>query len=358
MLAVLRRHRPAPRLRTPFDAPALLVAIVLAVAACTTGSATPATSILASPTGSLAPGETGGPTAAPQPTFPLTVTDDEGTAVALRAVPRRIVSLTPGTTEIAFALGVGSRVVGVTNSDDYPPAGVKALPKVATFQGADIEKIVGLEPDIVLAGGNGLNKPTDLQKLRDLGIPVLVVYAEDVPGVLADVRLVGTALGEGPRANQLAAAMAGRIDTISQAASMGGKPRVFYELDATSQIFGPAPESFVAAMITLAGGDPVTSGDPKVFSISLEKLVAADPQVIVLGDANYGTTAAQVVKRPGWEGMTAIKDGAIRPVDDTVVTRPGPRLADGLRDLALAIHPDLQLPAGAALPSWTGPLAP
>ncbi len=348
---------PAPfRRLVPPVLVSLLLAAVLAACAAPTGSsgATPPGATVP-PATSPAPAATGSPTAAAQPTFPLTVTDDEGRPVTLKAIPQRIVSLTPGTTETAFALGLGSRVVAVTSSDDYPPA-VKSLPQVATYLGVDIEKVVGLRPDIVLAGGNGLNKPADLQKLRDLGIPVLVVYAKDVPGVLADIRLVGTALGEGPRAAELTAAMQQQLDSISAAATADQPlPRVFYELDASDQIYGPAPQSFVAGMVALAGGVPITTDNPAVFSISLEKLVAADPQVIVLGDFNYGTTPAQVAKRPGWEGMTAVRDGAVRPVDDTVVTRPGPRLADGLRDLALAIHPDLRVPSPAPLPAWTSP---
>ena len=99
-------------------------------------------------------------------------------------------------------------------------------------------------------------------------------------------------------------------------------------------------------MIALAGGDPITTGSPTDFAIPLEKLIAADPEVIVLGDAAYGVTAEAVAARPGWDVMTAVKDGAIRPVNDVVVTRPGPRLVEGLRALALAIHPDAAVPVG------------
>ena len=130
----------------------------------------------------------------------------------------------------------------------------------------------------------------------------------------------------------------------SIAAAGGARPRVFYELDATKEIYGPADNSFLAEMIALAGGDPITTGSPTVFSIPLETLLAADPGVIVLGDAAYGTTPAIVAARPGWSGMTAVKDGAIRPVNDVVVTRAGPRLVEGLRALALAIYPAASLP--------------
>ena len=165
-----------------------------------------------------------------------------------------------------------------------------------------------------------------------------------MPGVLADIELIGTAVGERPAALALSASMHARIDTISAAAvRTGTTPRTFYELDATNGIFGPADGSFVAGVIALAGGTPITTGSTTVFQISLERLVAADPEVILLGDAAYGVTPQIVAARPGWSGMTAVKDGAIHPVDDIVVTRPGPRLADGLLDVARAIHPELGL---------------
>jgi iron complex transport system substrate-binding protein len=153
--------------------------------------------------------------------------------------------------------------------------------------------------------------------------------------------------------------MRDRIAGISAAATAGTgsppAPRVFYELDATNEIYGPAPDSFIAAMIALAGGDPITTGDPAVFAIPLETLVAADPEVIVLGDAGYGTTPEAVAQRPGWSAMTAVKDGAVRPVNDTIVTRPGPRIVDGLRALALAIDPSLQLPEVGSPPPLPAP---
>ena len=103
---------------------------------------------------------------------------------------------------------------------------------------------------------------------------------------------------------------------------------------------------------TSTATDPVTTADPQLFSIPLEQLVSADPEVIVLGDAAYGTCPDSVVTRAGWAGITAVRDGHVRPVDDIIVTRPGPRLGEGLAALALAIHPDADIApptAGAEL---------
>ena len=340
-----RRHRAVPS-----PVVGLLALVALALAAC--GGAATAAPSGPSPTGSLAPAVTATPAPTDPPAadaFPLALVDDEGTEVDLPARPERIVSLTPATTEILFAVGAGPRVIATTDFDDYPPEAI-ALPDVATYQGIDVEKIVGLEADLVVAGGNGFNDPDALARLRSLGIPVLVVYAPDVATVLDDIELVATAAGEAEAGATLARTLRTEIDAIAAAVAAGGsaRPRVFYELDATKEIYGPAADSFVAQMIALAGGDPITTGSPTVFSIPLETLVVADPQVIVLGDAAYGVTAEQVAQRPGWSGMTAVKDGAIRPVDDVVVTRPGPRLAEGLRALALAIDPEVVLPAPIA----------
>ncbi|MBM4407379.1 MAG: ABC transporter substrate-binding protein [Chloroflexi bacterium] len=303
--------------------------------------ATPTPTPVATPTPTPVATQTPTPTSEPQ--YPLTLTDDEGTEVTIAAEPKRIVSLTPATTEIIFALGAGDRQLAGVDFDDYPPEAV-ALPDVATYSSVDVEAIVALEADLVIAGGNGFNSPAVIEQLRRVGIPVLVVYAPSVDGVLADIELVGRAIGRHDEAIAMTTAMRAGIDEVAAALADLPRPRVFYELDATAEIFGPADESFIAEMVALAGGEPITTGSSTVFSIALERLVDADPEVIVLGDAAYGVTPALVIARPGWGTMTAVRTCAIRPVDDLLVTRPGPRLVRGLQLLARAIHPDVELP--------------
>jgi iron complex transport system substrate-binding protein len=159
-------------------------------------------------------------------------------------------------------------------------------------------------------------------------------------GVLADVLLVGQAVGAESEAESVVGELQARIDEVSAAVAVLERPRVFYEIGYEPEIYGPAPESFVADMVNLAGGEPITTTDPAVFSISLERLVDLNPEVIVLGDAAYGVCPTNVVIRPGWTQIAAVSDGNVRPVDDIIVTRPGPRLGAGLAALALAIHPE------------------
>ena len=344
----------------------LLGLVALMASACTAGALpTTAPSVAATSTGSAsAPSAPSAPptqstTPEPSPTaaaaFPVTITDDEGTEVELGLEPERVISLSPANTEILFTIGAGDKVVGGTAFDDFPPQAA-ALPDVATYTGVLIEQVVDLEPDLVIAAGNGFTPPADIDRMRQLGLEVMVVYAEDVDEVLADIELIGTAVGASDEARAVTDSMRGRLADVTAAVDgLPERPRVFYQLGSEPEIFGPAPDSFVADMVELAGGAPITTGDPAVFSISVEKLVSDDPEVIIVGDAAYGVCPGDVKSRPGWRRMTAVRDDAVRPIDDLIVTRPGPRLAEGLAALAVAIHPDLQLDPAPAPVTLCGP---
>lgn len=320
----------------------VLSVLALVAAACGQAVAT------ASPAATRAPDPTPAPSAA---AFPLELVDDEGGTVVLPAEPERIVSLTPAATETLFALGVGDRLVGkVEDVFLYPPEAA-AVPDVARFGSVDVEAIVGLEPDLVVAGGADFNPDDAVGRLRSLGVPVLVVAAEDVATALADFELIGRAVGRPAEGAALAAEVRAAFDEVAAAVlPLSSRPLVFYELDASNAIYGPAPDSLVAEMIRLAGAEPVTSGTDGVYEIPIERIVAANPSIILLADAAWGVTPEQVAARPGWGGLAAVAAGAIRGVDDVVISRPGPRLAEGIRALALAIRPGLPL-AGAAASS-------
>ena len=337
-----------------------LVALVLViVAACTPSAApspSPTTAAIATALPTAAP--TTAPTATPAPAFPVTITDDEGTAVTIKAEPRKIVSLTPATTETLFAIGAGNRVVGkVQDVANFPPE-AKDIPEVATFAGVDVEKIVALTPDLVISGGAGLTQGDAVTKLRAAGIPVLVAYPTTIAKGIAGIRTIGQAVGLPEGAATLADSIQARIDRLKAlAATATSKPRVFYEIDVTGGIFTPPVDSIYGELFTLANAEQI--GGNASYSISLEELVSKDPQVILLGDAAYGATADAVKQREGWGGMTAVKAGAIYPVDDIVVTRPGPRIAEGLYTLVTAIHPELAAQACVAMefPCPTQPAA-
>jgi iron complex transport system substrate-binding protein len=330
-----------------------IIGFVALLAGCNPPSA--AATIPPDATGSILPAVTGTPAVSPsaETSYPLTLVDDDGTTVEIPSAPQKIVSLTPATTEILYAIGAEDRLVAkVQDPANYPPAAAE-LPIVGTFTGVDVEKIVGLDADLVIAGGSNGTPVEAIQKLRALRIPVLVVYAPDVDGVLKDIELTGEAVGAGQAAKDLASSMRAGFDQVASATASLDKPRVFYETGDDPSIFGVADHSFVASMIELAGAQVITTGSSTNWQMPIERLVDRDPELILLGDAAYDVTPAQVKARPGWAGLTAVKRDAIEPVDDIIVTRPGPRLLDGLRTLVGVIHPDAELPesSGSASPS-------
>lgn len=283
------------------------------------------------------------PGAPAEAVYPFTFIDDEGTTIIVAAKPQRIVSLSPAITETVFALGAGDRLVGGTDYDDYPAEAV-ALPDVAGFSGVLIEQVVAQAPDLVLAAGNGFTPADDITRMRELGLNVAVFYAETHEEVLAAIRRIGTAIGEAPAAYALSARIAADLERVAAAvATTATRPRTFYQIGSEPELYGPAPGSFLADLIVLAGGDPIVTSDPAVYSISAEQIIAQDPEVIVLGDAIWGVCPADVMARPGWDVLTAVRDGAVRPVDDTTITRPGPRIALGFAELARAIHPEIEI---------------
>ena len=342
-------HSASPTGRTA----GLILALLFIVAACT-GSGTavspPATTGTApSAIPSTAPTSTSTPTA--EPAFPATLTDDEGTTVTIATEPRTIVSLAPATTETLFALGVGDRIKGkVQDVFLYPPQ-AGDVPDVATYDSVDVEKVVALAPDVVFAGGNFLTPPDAIAKLRSLGLTVVVLYAPSVDAVYRDIELTGEIAGRSTQASAMVDRIRTEFEKVRSAVAGLPAPRVFYELDATGAIYGPADKSFLAEMIKLAGGTPITTGSADKYDIPVERLIQQDPEVILMADAPFGVTAEQVAARPGWKVMTAVRNGQIRPIDDQTVTRPGPRLYLGLALLARTIHPEAAIPSAPPIPA-------
>ncbi len=273
--------------------------------------------------------------------FPVTLTDDAGREVAITEVPQRIVSLAPSNTEIVCALDACDRLVGVTDFDDYP-AEVADVDKVVTMATVDVEAVVAAEPDLVLAAGNELTPTSVIDQLVELGMSVLVLYPESLDEVAADIAMVGTALDRTDAANAMVDEMTMRVDDVEDAVAGLERPRTFYEVSVfEGTIYTAGEGSFLASLIEIAGGDPIT-GDALSTSIEIEDLVAADPELILLGDATYDPTITPdtVAARPGWDSMTAVTSGSVVVItDDLLITRPGPRIVDGLEALVRAIHP-------------------
>lgn len=293
--------------------------------------ATPVGQVPPVPTAAIATSSTSG--------FPVSIVDDAKRTVRLDRAPQKIISLAPSNTEILFALGLGSRVVGVTDFCDYP-AEAKAVAKIGGVK-PSLEKIVSLSPDLILAIGGNAELVTRLEELK---LVVAVLDPKDVAGVLKDIDLVGRATGATAESAKLGADMKARMDAVTAKAQTAARPRVFYELDATdpAKPYTAGPGSWHDQLIGLAGGSNVAaSAKSQWVQFSLEELLKADPQVVLLGDAAFGATVEAVKKRTGWADLSASKAGAVFAIDDNLISRPGPRLAAGLETLAKLIHPEL-----------------
>jgi iron complex transport system substrate-binding protein len=281
--------------------------------------------------------------AAPTPVG-VTLTDGLGRKVTLAAPPKRIISLAPSNTEILFAVGAGAQVVGRDDLSDYP-AEVKSLPSVGGNMGnLNLEQITKLQPDLVLAAE--INSPEQVKSMENLKLTVFYLNnPKDLNGLYINLDTVAKLTGHEEQARTLDASLRQRVtavqNTLQNATS---RPKVYYEIDGTdaSKPWTAGPGTFIDQLLQRAGaqnvGDSLSGG---YAQISLEELLVQNPDVILLGDAAYGTTVEQVGKRPGWEAINAVKNGRILTFDDNLVSRPGPRLVDGLETLAKLLHPEM-----------------
>jgi iron complex transport system substrate-binding protein len=274
--------------------------------------------------------------------FPMQITDDLGRVVTIKEAPQRIVSLAPAMTEILFALGLGDKVVGVTNYCNYP-AEAKTKPKVGGFSTPSAELVVTARPDLVLATKINENF---IPQLESAGITVVVVESLDLPQVLEDIKLIGKFTGAAETANSLTADMQKRIDSITAKVSAlpdEQKPAVYFEIWPDPLTTGGA-KSFVNSLITMAGGKNIAGDvDQDWVNLSPEMVLARDPKVAIL--CHHGSslqTVEEFKSRKGWEQVSAIRDNRIGlVVDENTVVRPGPRVVEGFEFLAQMFYPEL-----------------
>ena len=281
------------------------------------------------------------PTSAPVPAT-LTFTDGLGREIKLDDPAQRVVSIAPSNTEILFAVGAGSQVIGRDEFSDYPEE-AKALDIVGGSMGQySTEAIVALEPDLVLAAE--INPPELVKQLEDLGLTVYYLKnPTTIEEMYTNLEIVARLTGQD--ATGLVDALKARVAAVDEKiAPISARPSIFYEIDASdaSKPYTYGPGTFGDLLIERAGGFNVGSelSDPYP-QISLEQLVVSNPSIIVLGDSMWGITPESVKGRPGWETIEAVKSGNIFPFDDNLVSRPGPRLVDGLEQLAKLLHPGL-----------------
>lgn len=274
----------------------------------------------------------------------IQLTDGLDRTVSLEAPAQRIVSLSPSATEILFAIGAGDQVVGRDSFSNYPES-VSSLQDVGGSMGDySFETIASLNPDLVIV--TEINTPEQVKSLTDLGITVYYLNnPTDISGLYPMLETVGTLTGQYKEAAKLADSLEDRVEKLTKIVSKAeSQPLVFYELDGfdPAKPWTPGPGTYFDQLINLAGGQNVGAVMTDAWAqISLEELLVQNPDIILLGDAAYGVTPEQVIIREGWQTMKAVQENQVFAFDDNLVSRPGPRLVDGLEELAKLIHPEL-----------------
>lgn len=269
----------------------------------------------------------------------ISLLDDFGNEVKLEGPAQRIISLAPSNTEILFAIGAGDRVIGVTTFDDYPEE-VLEIEKIGDFNGMNLERIIELEPDLVISYGEGITEET--QRLVEAGIQIAGFEPESIEEILETIERIGLLTGNSSEAEALSQEMLEKeAELIDKVKGLESK-KVFYEIW-HEPLMAAGPGSFVDQLILLAGGVNVAGDAESEYpQFDLEQLIERNPQVYLTANDLPEKTADSIKERPGYENIDAIMNGQIYLLDGNIMSRPGPRIIEALEILIKAIHPEIE----------------
>jgi iron complex transport system substrate-binding protein len=279
----------------------------------------------------------------PAPAFPVTVVDGTGEEITIEEEPESIVSIQTSNTEIAFALGLGDKVVGVSDYDNYPPE-VLDIAKVGG-QNINVELVISLAPDIALVTDYHHSSHADvLQQFKDAGIQVIVIPgAESIEQVYEITRMIAKATGTVDKAEEIVSEMKARFAVIQEKAqSVTEKKRVWVEVSPAPDIYTTGKGTFMHEMLDMVNAENAAGDQEGWVKLNEEQIVALQPDVIITTYGYYVENPVEgVLSRDGWSEVPAVKNKQVHDVESDPVTRPGPRLADGVEQLAKAIYPDI-----------------
>lgn len=266
----------------------------------------------------------------------ISLTDDAGHKLVLDGPVDRVVSIAPWNTEIVYALGAENKLVGVTTYCDYPPA-AKKKEKIGDFATPNVEKIASLKPEVVLATGGIQTNVVD--SLEKVGIKIFVVEPKNFNQLYSDLKKVGKILGVEGNAERVAANLEKRVNEVRNKTRDLPKPTVFFEIY-SQPLMTAGKDTVINQMITYAGGKNLGATAGKEYpEYSTEKLLEANPDIYFATSGSM-TNPADLASRPGYSALKAVKDGKIYVVQENLFVRSGPRIVDGLEQLAKKIHPE------------------
>lgn len=273
------------------------------------------------------------------PTDTLTLEDDLGRTVRLPGPPERIVSLIPPATEILFAIGAGSRVVGRTRYGTHPPAAAE-LPSVGAGMRPSLEIVMDRRPDAVVLYAGSANRST-VDRLASLGVPALAIRHDTFGDLYRNIHRLGRLTDREAGARRLVDDVRCRLRAVASLTADAPPPRVYYEVWSEPPIT-VGQGSYLDSLLTVAGGRNVF-GDLEAPSpqVSLESVVSRDPEVVVVPRRGGEEAPTPPSHRPGWDALAAVREGRVRAVDGDLLHRLGPRIAEGALALARTLHPEL-----------------
>ncbi|WP_422124040.1 ABC transporter substrate-binding protein [Planococcus sp. X10-3] len=275
--------------------------------------------------------------------FPVTLTDALGDEVVIEEEPQSIVSMVPSTTEISYELGLGDKMVGLSDFDNYP-AETADVEKIGG-QEFNVEKVISLEPDLVISHESGISTwEGGLQQLRDAGITVYVVNNEtSFEEVYDSITVIGQATGTVEEADALIAEMQEQVDEITeQAAAVEEAKTVFVEVGSQPDIYTTGSGTFIDEMLSMINAENLAGDQEGWVSMDPEAIVNGNPDVIVTTEGSYNPEAVdQIKQRGGFAEVTAVEEDAVFNINTDAVTRSGPRLTEGLLELAQAVYPEV-----------------
>ena len=270
-----------------------------------------------------------------QPTPTQYVVDDLGRLVAINGTPQRIISLAPSNTEILFALGLADKVVGVTMYCDYPPE-AQEKEKVGDYYGPDIEKIIALEPDLILA--TDFHRFDLIPALEEQGYAVFAVAPQTLEDVLGSIQMIGQITDKEAEALELVNGMRSTIEEIEeQTSELEEQPRVFY-MTWHDPVWTIGRNTWIDDLLSIAGGQNIFS---QYFEsgamVEIEWVVFLNPEIIITSEWSYDWA----INASELASTNASQTGRIYTLDDDLIQRPGPRLTQGLEWFAHFVHPEM-----------------
>jgi iron complex transport system substrate-binding protein len=271
-------------------------------------------------------------------TIRRTMKDELGHDVAVVAEPQRIVSLAPNITETLFALGLGQKVVGVTSYCNYPAEAAK-ITKVGDTLRPNIEQIITIRPDIVL-----VSTASQLEqfraKLSQAGIPVFALKSGSLEEIFHSIETIGQITHRESQARDLVAGLRARLDGIKQRVAGKPRPKVFF-IVGTEPLITAGRNAFITDLINIAGGDSISADVPTEWpTYSAEAAIARAPDIIILPGIQHGNEG-QMKLPEGLQVTPAAREGRAYQINDELIFRPGPRIIDGLEEMAKLFHPEV-----------------